>query len=148
LAPRELYGCAPAKAYEIESQIAQYPRVVVGPYFLGYVHKQAIDPESGYFAELNRWLAKICIDMLIPDVDGQHTIHYLGETYRAYISTTQHREIYDEALRFIYASLDRFRSAKGSRNNTELSLRYMQLLHYFGQYAPETQRCQDGMALP
>ncbi|MFH0909064.1 MAG: hypothetical protein V1929_09905 [bacterium] len=144
LAPGELYGCAVVKAYEIESRISQYPRIVIGPYFLHYLQAQSQNTETGHHAELNRKLADICLCMLMQDVDGHPTIHYLGETYEKYISTTQHQHIYDKALEFIHASLDRFRSEK----NTKLSLRYIQLLNYFEAHNPRTEGAVQPAASP
>jgi hypothetical protein len=40
LQPGELYGCAVVKAYELESEIAQYPRIVLGPYIFDYLQKK------------------------------------------------------------------------------------------------------------
>jgi len=145
-----LYGYALARAYAIESKISQYPRVVVGPCFFDYIRKGSQDAESDCYAEVNRRLADICLKMLAPDVDGHYMIHYLGEAYQACVSTTRHREIHDKALQCIHASLNKFWSmnqstyvsldepcsVNTSENNTRLSLRYMQLLHYFGEYPP------------
>jgi len=84
LRPGELYGCAVAKAYELESQIAQYPRIVLGPYTLVYLQKTATDAPQSVFDALNQRLAQVCITMLAEDMDGRpFPVHHSGRTRSA-----------------------------------------------------------------
>ncbi len=132
LAPGDLSGCAVVKAYEIESKIAQYPRIVVGPYFLDYLHKQSQNAGMEYHARLNKMLADICLGFLLKDVDGQCIIHYLGGPFRAFMGKESHSYVYAGALKFVQESLSKFRD----ENNTKLLPRYSQLLDYFVKHAP------------
>lgn len=133
LEPGNLYGCAVAKAYELESKIAQYPRIVVGPYYMQCLRTYSRNTGEDVFAMLNKTFADTCLSMLIQDVDGRDIVHYLGDAYQRHIGTRIHQTLYDRALGFIHASLGRFRSEK----NEKLVVRYMQLLNYFEKYQPK-----------
>ena len=132
LTPNNLYGCAVAKAYELESEIAQYPRIVVGPYFINRLQAYSNNSNSDTFAKLNKVYADACLQLLLQDVDGHFIIHYLGNTFQKDFSSAIHQKLYDDALRFIHTSLDKFRLEK----NTKLSMRYMLLLNYFEDHRP------------
>lgn len=127
LRPGELYGCAVAKAYELESEVAQYPRIVLGPNTLDYLQKTATDEPNSTFDALNKKLAELCIAMLAEDMDGRPFIDYLGSYFRQFITKTGGRSLYDKAFEFILEQLEYHRN----RNNTKLVLRYHHLHQYF-----------------
>lgn len=67
----ELFGPVVGRAHEAESQLAQYPRIVVHPSVAEYVAKHAsIDnPKTNEGKYLKR-MGEICTGMIAHDVDG------------------------------------------------------------------------------
>lgn len=132
LHPGELYGAAVARSYELESEVAQYPRIVVGQEAIKFLEVHAANPAQDVFSQNDRALATLCLSMLLQDLDGNWFIHYLGEEFRNSISQTQHSELYQHAKNFVLEQLNEHQEKK----NTTLSLRYAHLLHYFEVHAP------------
>ncbi len=133
LRPGEIYGCAVAKAYELESEVAQYPRVVLGPYTLDYLQKTATDNPKSVFDSLNQRLAQVCIEMLAEDMDGYPFIDYLGPGFRKFITKENHALLYGKALEYVAEQLEYHREQK----NTKLVLRYHHLHQYFVDHRPD-----------
>lgn len=132
LRPGELYGPVVARAYELESEVAGYPRMVVGPEMLKYLRFHAANQESDHFSALNRELAKLCLEMLLLDTDGFAIVHYLGEQFRDAISQAHHGELFDEAGKYVAEQLKRYRE----NGDSKLAIRYSLLAHYFAAHAP------------
>jgi hypothetical protein len=124
---RELYGAAVAKAYELESQVAQYPRIVVGPRVVEYLITNVQSPASDIYTECSRGLAKMSYSMLDVDSDGYHYVNYLGDAFHRAVTGDLHQELYEDSLKFIQQQGKKWRDER----NTVLSLRYQHLLSYF-----------------
>jgi hypothetical protein len=135
----ELYGAAVAKAYELESKVAHYPRIVVGPRVVDYLLTNIKNPDSDIYSECNRAFAKLCYDMLARDCDGYHFVHYLGEGFYKTISKELHLELYQNSMTFILEQCRKW----GDERNTKLSLRYNHLLSYFLAYPPPESRQEN-----
>ncbi len=127
----ELYGAAVAKAYELESYVAQYPRIVVSDRTINYLEVYRQINDNDYYSQCNQRLAEICLNLVAQDVDGQFFIHYLGNSFKDYISQSQHDYLYQKAAEFIQGQCERYRSAKGNKLSKKLSFRYSHLLSYF-----------------
>jgi hypothetical protein len=128
----ELYGPAVAKAYELESEVAQYPRIVVGPRVVEYLISHMNNPATDIYSRFNRALAKICYDMLALDSDGYHFIHYLGDVFYNTVSKNAHKKLYDLSMEFILEQCKKW----SSEQNTKLAFRYNLLLLYFLAHPP------------
>ena len=127
LHPGELYGAAVARAYELESEVAQYPRIVVGIETVKLLQAHLANPEQDLYSQNDKALAALCLGMLAQDVDGNWLVHYLGEEFQNAISHDHHAELYSAAIKFVVEQLMEHRT----RKNTKLALRYSHLLHYF-----------------
>ena len=127
LRPGELYGCAITRAYEFESEIAQYPRMVVGPYFCKYLEDVSMQKPTDDISNLNKSMADQCLEMITLDVDGYAIVDYLGAGFQKYITKGEQSKLKEKALDFIRESLNEWKS----KRNTKLVLRYQQLLSYF-----------------
>lgn len=130
LNPGELYGAALARSYELESEVADYPRIVVGPELVHYLDIQALNPGQDVYAEANRVMAKICSSMLIEDADGHSIVHYLGSGFRMNSTTDIHIELFNRAHQFIQDQLKMHRTNK----DTKLAFRYLHLEQYFSEH--------------
>lgn len=128
----ELYGAAVAKAYELESNIAQYPRIVVGPRVVDYLVTNINNPASDIYSECNRGEAKLCYDMLAIDSDGYHIVHYLGDAFHKAVTGNTHQKLYQDSMNFILEQCEKWRRER----NTKLSFRYNHLLSYFLVHSP------------
>ena len=128
----ELYGAAVARAYELENQVAQYPRIVVGPKAVDYLIDNMKNPASDIYSKFNQSLAKTCYSMLTQDSDGYHFVHYLGDVFYKNVSMKTHQELYQHSIQFVLEQCEKW---KGERN-TKLSLRYSHLLSYFLAHPP------------
>lgn len=128
----ELYGPAIARAYELESYIAKYPRIIIGPNASTLVKTYAASSATDVYSQNNRALAEICSEMLLEDSDGNYQLHYLGAAFQQSISKEKHAVLYDQAKTFIKSQIDTHTAQK----NDHLLSRYNSLLHYFDSYPP------------
>jgi hypothetical protein len=133
LRPGELYGPAIARSYELESEVAQYPRIAVGARMIEFLKTVAALPPNDNFSRYSSTIAQLCLQMLLRDLDGQWIIHYLGEAFHEAVSRHEHVDMYKDALKFISEEYARFRTAGDSR----LATRYFHLLSYFRHHPPK-----------
>lgn len=132
LRPGELYGAAVARAYELESISAQYPRIVVGPRTIAFLEAHRKNQEQDVYSANNRGLAELCLGMLARDVDGLWILHYLGERFRQAVSHRHHDELYSEARTYVEEQLKMHQTS----GNSKLAFRYSHLLLYFNAHRP------------
>ena len=133
LHPKELYGPAVSRAYNLENEIAQYPRIVIGPDVINYLERQSLNQEDALFSHYNSNLAKLCLEFFVQDIDGHWILHYLGEEFKNAITKGQHEKMYWEARNFILRQLDEHQADK----NSKLAFRYSHLLKYFDDHKPQ-----------
>lgn len=127
----ELYGAVVAKSYELESKVAQYPRIVVGQRTIDYLNAylaEEANPEDK-LALYNRNLAVMCIRMTAIDQDGYHILDYLGKTFTESVTHSESRDLYKMAYQYICEQYDSHRSNR----NSKLALRYTWVRGYFHQ---------------
>lgn len=132
LHPGELYGAAVARAYDLESEVAQYPRIVVGVETVKLLETHRANPAQDFYSQHDKALAEFCLGMLLQDVDGNWVVHYLGNEFQQGISHEHHAELYSAARKFVIEQLMEHNASK----NTKLSLRYSHLLHYVESHPP------------
>lgn len=130
LQPNELYGAAVARAYEIESIYAQYPRIVVGPRAIGFLEAHKNNKENDVYSANNKGLAELCLSMLAQDVDGFWILHYLGEEFRKAVTYRHHDEFYSRAWKYVEEQLQIHQKS----GNSKLAFRYSHLLDYFAAH--------------
>lgn len=61
LRPGELYGPVVARTYELESEVAGYPRIVIGPYLVRYLELQSENTSEKHHDMVNQKLALRCV---------------------------------------------------------------------------------------
>ncbi len=120
----EIYGCAVAKAYELENDMANYPRIVVGGKVLEYFRHHANSVNKD-----NRKHAEIAAGLIAKDTDGQLIVDYLGDTYRAHYGGPVFEEARLKAVQFATESLARWEREE----NGKLVAKYDKLVRYFDQ---------------
>jgi len=136
----EIYGPALYKAYELESKVAQYPRIVIGQQLTNYLmsvvngHEQQQGGQSKEDTEICKSLAKRCLKMIVRDVDGVPILDYLGNDFlqsiKEHPSPTdmkEWKEIFNRAFQFVESEYMK-RKQEGDK---KLALRYYLLSNYF-----------------
>lgn len=123
----ELYGAAVAKAYELESYVAQYPRIVIGKRLIEYLESHRKSEDDDIYSQCDRMFAEMSLNMIMEDNDGYFIVNYLGDSFREYISKDAHSGIHREAISFVQTEYKKYRTKKESK----LAFRYSNLLSYF-----------------
>jgi len=125
----DLYGPVLANAHQLESKVAQYPRIVVGQEVLKYLQFHVDNPENDGPARANHVTAARCLRMLSQDSDGSWIIDYLNDDAFASPRSDEsgRRKLKDGAAKFVNDELERFKS----EGNDTLVERYECLVAYF-----------------
>lgn len=145
LSNSEVYGPALFKAYELESKIAQYPRIVVGKELINYLtnlskKSQQMPNQEKEDIKLCKRMADKCIRMIINDVDGCPILDYLGDEFREIYDRFPKDDknmsfgyIFKRAFDFVEAEFKKQREMGDSK----LALRYYLLYNYFKSRFPK-----------
>jgi hypothetical protein len=126
----EIYGPVVGEAYELEKEIAQYPRFVIGNEFLAYIDHFTqkalqLDDIRGMHDVA---VADTCKRLLTYDFDGYAIVDYMGNCFHEMMKTNEAYEyIIKEAREFIHSSLAEFQR----RQDSLLAFRYKLLHSYF-----------------
>ncbi|MBK8267543.1 MAG: hypothetical protein IPK83_04255 [Planctomycetes bacterium] len=115
-------------AHHLESKVAQYPRLVVGPGVMNYL--DAINRQTGtHFAiQATKAGAQECRRYLTQDEDGKWIVDYLGQAIATVGGNEDRfRRSQAKAFEFVVQELGRFRTSK----TTTLIERYERLEAYF-----------------
>lgn len=129
----ELYGPVVARAYELESEVAIYPRIVIGSYLVHYLESCSKNSSEEEHERVNRHFAERCLKMLLRDVDGHWLLHYLGTDFKNEVTGPDHELLYLLANSFVDSQLEEHQNSR----NTKLAFRYAQLQQYFKAYPPD-----------
>ena len=76
----DIYGPAPMKAYNLESKIAEYPRIIVDQSVSKFLDDYLNCSPSNPYEEFQQSLAKITKSFLCRDADGKLIIDFLGNS--------------------------------------------------------------------
>lgn len=127
--PGDPYGPALAKAHYLESKVADYPRIVVGPTLISYLDATINVPDRDRVAQANRSVAVDCRRHLTQDTDGCCIVDYLNDTFaNTGRDPAGWRKMQADGFAFVQSELTRFRAAKSEK----LTKRYERLAAYFG----------------
>ena len=124
----EIYGPALSEAYRLESQVAQYPRIVVGRELTSYLWAYKNSSELDVRAKFIKGMAECCLGLLTQDVDGQPIVDYLGEGFMTKVDCRPlDDDIVNKAYQFVTDEAKKWREQR----NTQLAFRYALLHNYF-----------------
>lgn len=128
----ELYGKAIADAYELESYVAQYPRIVASDevlnYLLGYANVEC--ENSDFECQITKKMADASLKLLSRDFDGRVIVNYLGDFFRNHLMAGADEIVYQRAKSFIDEELKKHQEEQ----NTKLAFRYAMLHGYFYEH--------------
>jgi hypothetical protein len=123
----EIYGPALERAYYIESNIAEYPRYVLGNEFLEYLFWVENYKYKTLRGKIAKKQAKLCKDFIIQDSDGFFMIDFLGEKLKEVAGKSIDSKIVKLAYDFIVSQ----HKICVEKNDIKLIPRYYRLLKYF-----------------
>ena len=129
--PNEIYGPVVLKAYDLESKIAKYPRVVIGDELANFLQLMIQNSNDSDHSKYNKVIATKCSELMFEDGDGRYALDYLGIAYRDFAGPTVAKFI-NKAKEFVEYQIE---EAKRKRD-TELFLRYQSLWGYFEDQLP------------
>lgn len=126
----EIYGPALARAYRLESRVAQYPRIVIGEELVRYLQMVAEKPAITKEDEGNSSLAARSLGLIAVDDDGSTFLDWLGNDIRS--SFQKHTEIVQKAYNFIIQESIKHKDSR----NSKLGFRYTLLRDYVESRLP------------
>lgn len=132
-----IYGSAYYGAYELESKVAKYPRIVLGDELIRYLSicrsNDGNDPET----ISNRTFADMCSRMICEDVDGRPIVDFLSPDiplmFKHYTDTktlAMLKQKRDEGLGFVRKEQERLKKSQDSKDS-ELAFHYAHLMDYY-----------------
>lgn len=126
--PNELYGPAVKSAYDLESKVAQYPRIVVGDRLRDYLRILAEVKSDSDDGRLSAAHADVMLKRLVQDMDGHWILNYLGEQFLNDLNrVSEARYMIDKAHAFVLSELEIHKQSQ----NSKLAFRYCMLDDYF-----------------
>jgi hypothetical protein len=126
----ELYGPALARAYHLESKVAQTPRILVGRRLVRYITGWANDKKSEGINSINMSMAENVINCLMQDIDGEYFLDFAGhsayEWFKCETWANDAAILYDQALKYVEDQIEVYRETR----NQLLAFRYAHLHDY------------------
>ncbi len=135
------YGPALAEAYHLESELADYPRIVISDPLSDFIKLCPLE-QTGIADKYIQDFFKICQSLIAQDADGQTIIDYLGKGSRELFSNSPtlagaHRDCVNKSREFVEAEFYRLCIMEASRPRAEEKPRtspaekYVRLKSYF-----------------
>lgn len=124
--PGELYGSALAHAYELESIVAGWPRVVVGQGLMDYLSWYVDSDDGSLTARYRSAMATTCLTFLSRDENQQDFLDYAGPEFAHLTKGPQSETIHQSALSFATSELSLWKRL----GNNKLANRYEMLVSY------------------
>lgn len=130
LSKGEIYGPVTGRVYELESKVAQYPRVVIGNELINFLannsmkHPQLRDQNID---DLN-WcasMADLCLNRIKEDSDGIKILDYAGAESRKGLDPQFYQQYFDATKLFANSEYEKYKDI-----DTVLASRYKQLKDY------------------
>jgi hypothetical protein len=119
-----IYGPGLYKAYSLESEVAQHPRIVIGSELEGYLRASAEDDGPSTESALRKIFAKKCRDLIYVDTDGVSALDYAGKAIRDLYPDW--KGIISLATNYAQTEWERFKK----EGNDKLATRYFCVLSY------------------
>lgn len=124
---KEIYGPALESSFYLESNLAEYPRFLVGKELINYlfwIEHQTPMTRIGLVAQS---VAKYCREMIIQDTDGRYMLDFLGNKIKESADGVIDQELVISAFNFVSSQYDKYFKER----NDKLASRYYRLLRYF-----------------
>lgn len=115
----QLYGRALSKAYDLESNVAQSIRIVIGQELVALLELAASDSTNGFYDD-----AKFCQLFIKKDIDGIYILDYLAEPFQ---NLPSFPALASKAKTFLEGENNKFRKC----GDYKTASKYEKALQYF-----------------
>jgi hypothetical protein len=123
----ELYGAALANAHQLENEVAQYPRIVIGDGLVDYFNSVEQSAKDDIATKSNKLMVAEAKNMIAIDDDGHPIVDYLGEVFRERFNSPEMIKAVFDAYKFVLSQSAKWQHER----NVKLAFRYANLRHYF-----------------
>lgn len=129
----ELYGPCLAVVHQLESEVAQYPRIVIGRSLHGLLRQLANNTTAVGLGQITADLARDLLDLVLMDDDGELIVDFLNPFFAEHAPASPpdveytHARLVERAYEWVRSEHDRFRKS----GNTKLAARYARPRRYF-----------------
>lgn len=123
---KEIYGPALERAYFLESNMAEYPRFVVGKDLIQYilwVENQEYKTRLGFVAKN---VAKKCREMIVQDGDGNFMLDFMGKISKESADNSIGTDVVKQVWDLVVSQYKEYSES----DNHKLASRYFRLLRY------------------
>lgn len=125
--PNEIYGAALAYSYKLESEVAQWPRVVIGEGLIDYLNYCKCSSDERLTIKFRAIMASQCLDLIEKDIDGHRILNYLGPAFKEASDGTFDDDVINKATSYIRSQINLWGQAK----NKKLKSRYINLSKFY-----------------
>jgi hypothetical protein len=123
---RELYGPALERAYYLESNLAEYPRLVIGRELMGYLRWVETQRPKSRSGEVAQMTAKFCREMVVQDTDGLPMLDFMGTRAKEAADNSLKPDLVKQAGDFVASQYKKY----SDEENHKLASRYFRLRRY------------------
>jgi hypothetical protein len=123
----EIYGSALAKAYHLETEIAEYPRFVVGDGMLDFIETVKNQSPERPFGRVAKFVASGCRRMIVQDTDGRQMLDFLGTEVKSTLEAISSAKLVSHGHHLVHDEYEKFRTS----GQEKLASRYFRLLQYY-----------------
>jgi hypothetical protein len=137
IGPEEIYGTALARAYVLESEGAQYPRIVIGDEFWKYLNTAIAEFEksSRPVAKSITAIVTRIMGLMAVDGDGKRVLDYLGPTMVEHTGPDLAKHV-NHMVQPIYEFVLAEQMRQVARGDAKLIARYEQFRRYVESRLP------------
>jgi hypothetical protein len=131
----EIYGTALERAYLLECQSAQYPRIVIGDELWRYLTAALVkfDIDTAPNAKIAKAIVQKIMQLISTDTDGKRILDYLGPVLKELMKPGDVNIMVQPAYDFAVSEQQRF----SSMADEKLGKRYALLRRYFESRLPQ-----------
>ena len=123
----EVYGSALVKAYQLEAEVAKYPRFVVGAELLDFIETVQHQVPQTVYGKLAKHAAGGCRRMIVQDTDGRQTLDFLGTEVETALGASVSASLVSRGYEFVHGEYEKFRAS----GQEKLASRCFRLVQYY-----------------
>jgi hypothetical protein len=121
-----IYAPVVADAYQLENEVAEYPRIVVGEKLKEYLKLEKKHSQNSIIGQFRKSMAETCENIIITDKNGISYLDFLGKSFKDDIAGDSLGDVPSQAYKFVLKEISVFEK----ENNRKLLDRYRTLKEY------------------
>lgn len=126
-----IYGSALYSAYELESTIADYPRIILGKELINYLSYWQNNNGTDFTSRLNKQVANQCFSFICEDYDKRLIVDYLNDNMLNMYGQAEQNNILQSSVKKGFDFVEKEYKGFKVKGNLELSRRYKLLYDYY-----------------